>query len=88
MPLAQSFHTATEEVAFMSEQVTKNDAELATWDDDHKDVYKDLMSYWDFLQNNQNMRTFAPRTKKANQKAFDSVKQTRMANWQANYRVA
>ena len=63
---------------------------MDTWDKDHKNIYKELMAYWDFLETGRmshtgRTTTFMPRTAKANQKKFDERKDALLSQYTQNY---
>ena len=50
---------ANDTVAFLTDRINKRDETLRTWDEDHKDKYKELMAYWDRLETGRDTRTGA-----------------------------
>lgn len=67
---------AQDTVNFLSQRITKRNEVLASWNDDHKDKYKELMAYWDKLETGRNthmgeMYSWMPGKKKDAQNNFD-----------------
>lgn len=84
---------ARDTVDFLSDRITKRDTQIAEWDDKHKDQYKELMAYWDFLETGRNTHTgkmysWMPGSAKNKQKAFDNNKNTMIANYMSGYDYA
>lgn len=71
------FHNATSDVKFLSDQIKKNDDDLATWDSKNKDQYLELMAHWDFLETGSNVKSWALGSKKAKQAALDKTQDIR-----------
>ncbi len=44
------WENATNNIAELNQRIDKRDEEMRTWDDNHKDKYKELMAYWDMLE--------------------------------------
>jgi hypothetical protein len=63
-----NWHDATDQVASLNAQITKRDAELLTWDEKHRDQYRDLMAHWDFLESGQTKSHAFGRAKKKQEK--------------------
>lgn len=81
---------AKETVDFLSDRINKRTNVLNSWDDDHKDKYKELMAYWDMLETGRNthmgkMYNWKPIKKKDAQKGFDNEKGTIIADTLNNY---
>ena len=68
--------------------------ELANWDQKHKDLYKELVSYWDKLETGRDSRTgplinrFGFLSTEKAQKDLDAKKSQMMVNHINNYRMA
>ncbi len=70
---------AQDTVAFLTDRINKRDETIRSWDEDHKDKYKELMAYWDMLETGRNthmgqMYSWMPGKKKDAQKDFDAGK--------------
>lgn len=81
---------AKDTVNYLSERITKRETAIAEWDDKHRDQYKELMAYWDFLETGRNthsgkMYSWMPGNAKNKQAAFDKNKDAMMANYLADY---
>ncbi|MBN1324779.1 MAG: hypothetical protein JW974_00995 [Alphaproteobacteria bacterium] len=81
----QYFKDGTDNINFLSDQITKRDTEFNEWDDKHKDQYMELMAYWDFLETGSYVKSWALGSKKAKQIKFDNAKNNTMQLWQDNY---
>ena len=67
---------AQDTVNFLSQRITKRNEVLASWNDEHKDKYKELMAYWDKLETGRDthmgeMYSWMPGNKKDAQKNFN-----------------
>ncbi len=81
---------AKDTVNYLSERITARDNTIRQWDDKHRDQYKELMAYWDFLETGRNthsgkMYSWMPGNAKNKQSAFDKNKNALMANYLADY---
>jgi len=81
---------AKDTVQMLDSQITKRDKELDDWDKDHKQQYKELMAYWDFLETGRDTHTGAMYSwtignKKAKQKGFDANKAAIFQNYLNGY---
>lgn len=76
------FNNATQSVKELNDRIDKRDKEIADWDKNHKDKFRELMAYWDFLENGRNSHTgrmysWRPFSKKTNQDRFNKKEDLR-----------
>ena len=87
------WHSATEAIGELDQQIQKRNSELAGWDDKHRDQYMELMAYWDMLETGRDshmgkMYNWLPRGKKAAQKSLDTQKGAIISNYLSGYTYA
>lgn len=51
------WESAQKSIDELQQRITKRDEEIAKWDNNHKDKYKELMAYWDFLESGRDTHT-------------------------------
>ncbi|MBO7657014.1 MAG: hypothetical protein J6S80_04785 [Alphaproteobacteria bacterium] len=51
------FKKATAEIEALDETITKDQKKIDEWDDNHHNVYEELMAYWDFLETGRDSHT-------------------------------
>ncbi len=78
-----NYTKATESIKELDAQIKKREEEVSKWDDKHKDMYKELMAYWDFLETGRsthmgNMYSWTPGSAKKKQNKFDANKLARL----------
>lgn len=66
------FKDGTNTIEMLNNQIEKRDAQLESWDNDHKDQYQELMAHWDFLETGSHVKSFSLGSKSAKQKRLDS----------------
>lgn len=72
----QEFENGANTVSMLDRQILARDKQIDEWDDKHKDKYRELMAYWDFLESGRNTHTgkmysWMPGSAKNKQSAFD-----------------
>ena len=87
------WHSANDAIQELNRNINNRDAELATWDDNHKDQYMELMAYWDMLETGRDshmgkMYNWLPRGKKAAQTSFNAQKNAIINNYLNGYSYA
>lgn len=87
------FETATELVQEATSRITQRDEEMRTWDDKHKDNYKELVAFWDMLETGRNLHmgkfySWSLGSAKNKQRAFDNVKIGMLNQYTAGYSLA
>jgi hypothetical protein len=82
------FQEARDNVTMLNDQIAKRDAQLANWDNEHQDQFKELMAHWDYLETGSHVKSFALGRKSTKQKSFDTTKAAQMQAWQNNYQYA
>lgn len=87
------FENATDLVKEATERITKRDEELRTWDDKHKDSYKELVAFWDMLETGRNLHigkfySWSMGSAKNKQRAFDAVKKAQFNKYAENYALS
>ena len=87
------WHSATETIKELNDQIKKRNAELDKWDTNHKDQYKELMAYWDMLETGRDshmgaMYNWLPRSKKTAQDSFNQNKSELISNYLKSYSYA
>ncbi len=53
---------------FLSDQIDNNNKKIASFDEDHKMKYMELMAHWDFLQTGRNIHSWSISKKRAQDK--------------------
>ncbi len=51
------YKKATAEIQALDETIKKDEKKINSWDDEHKNVYEELMAYWDFLETGRDSHT-------------------------------
>ena len=87
------YENATGLVAEATERINKRNEEIRTWDDKHKDSYKELVAFWDMLETGRNLHlgkfySWSLGSAKKKQNAFDAVKLAQFNQYAANYSLA
>ena len=87
------YENATGLVAEATERINKRNEEIRTWDDNHKDSYKELVAFWDMLETGRNLHlgkfySWSLGSAKKKQNAFDAVKLAQFNQYAANYSLA
>ena len=87
------YENATGLVAEATERINKRNEEIRTWDDKHKDSYKELVAFWDMLETGRNLHlgkfySWSLGSAKKKQNAFDAVKIAQFNQYAANYSLA
>ena len=87
------YENATGLVAEATERINKRNEEIRTWDDNHKDSYKELVAFWDMLETGRNLHlgkfySWSLGSAKKKQNAFDAVKIAQFNQYAANYSLA
>lgn len=87
------FTSASGRIKELNERITKRNEEISNWDENHKDKYKELMAYWDFLETGRdshtgNMYSWTLGSAKKKQAKFDATKLARLQAYTSNYNVA
>lgn len=62
------FHDAKNTLKFLSDQIDNNNKKIASFDEDHKMKYMELMAHWDFLQTGRNIHSWSISKKRAQDK--------------------
>ncbi len=86
---------ATKNIEELNRSIDKRNEEIRTWDDKHKDKYRELMAYWDMLETGRDthmgkMYNWGGRglSAKAAQKKFNTQKQSYIDSYLNNYTYA
>lgn len=84
------FENATELVQEATARITQRDEEMRTWDNKHKDNYKELVAFWDMLETGRNLHlgkfySWSLGSAKAKQNAFNAVKVAQFNQYATNY---
>lgn len=86
---------ATKNIEELNRSIDKRNEEISTWDDKHKDKYRELMAYWDMLETGRDthmgkMYNWGGRglSAKAAQKKFNTQKQGYIDSYLNNYTYA
>lgn len=87
------FTVASDRIKELNARINKRNEEISNWDENHKDKYKELLAYWDFLETGRNTRTgnmysWMPGSAKKKQAKFDATKMARLQAYMSNYNVA
>lgn len=87
------YENATGLVAEATERINKRNEEIRTWDDNHKDSYKELVAFWDMLETGRNLHlgkfySWSLGSAKKKQNAFNAVKIAQFNQYAANYSLA
>ncbi len=87
------WNDARERINELNGQITQRNNELANWDQNHQDKYKELMAYWDMLETGRDshmgkMYNWLPRGKKSAQTSFDANKNRIIGDYLSNYSYA
>ncbi len=83
----------TETVKNLTDMREASVAKLNSWDADHVDQYRELMAYWDFLQQGRRTHTgpmysWTLGSKKLKQKAFDAQKAAMFDSFKSGYTIS
>ena len=87
------WNEARERISELNGQIAQRNNELAHWDQNHQDKYKELMAYWDMLESGRDshmgqMYNWLPRGKKTAQASFDSHKNGIISDYLDSYSYA
>ncbi len=87
------FRKATEEIKNAQASMDRRAKELSKWDDQHKDIYNELMAYWDFLETGRDSHTGAlyswrPGSAKNKQKPMQTAALAQFAAFRSGYHAA
>ncbi len=78
-PKIREYENACANIDELNNQINKRETELNEWDENHKDNYRELMAYWDFLETGRDTHTgklysWRLGRAKVKQKRFDAQK--------------
>ncbi len=84
------YEDATRRVKELSKNISDRNKVIREWDSKHKDMYKELMAYWDFLETGRNrhggnMYSWSMGSAKVKQRAFDNNKVAMFNQFRDNY---
>ncbi len=87
------YDNATQQIQELNDRIDRRNEEMANWDDNHKDGYRELMAYWDFLESGRDshlgrMYSWTPMSKQWKQKVFDKKKKGMMDKYVNNYQYS
>ena len=91
------YKKATAEIEALEETIKKDEKKLGSWDEDHANVYEELMAYWDFLETGRDSHTGPLYTRRFasaenNQKRLNDPKDSKIlklySEFRNNYRAA
>lgn len=87
------FTLASSRIKELNDRINKRNEEVSNWDNNHKDKYKELLTYWDFLESGRdshtgNMYSWMPGSAKKKQAKFDANKIAQLQAYMSNYNVA
>ena len=68
-----AYKAADTEMDFYEKAIEQRNEKLATWDEDNKDYYYELMGFWDFLQTGHTKNIWRLSTKRAQKRMDEKV---------------